>query len=84
MAPRANWKGFLRLSLVTCPLCIRLLPIPRKSASTINKRTGHCIRHLRVDAETGEEVPSESVIKGYLLIAIHTSRSPRKSLRTSR
>jgi non-homologous end joining protein Ku len=21
MAPRANWKGFLRLSLVTCPVC---------------------------------------------------------------
>jgi DNA end-binding protein Ku len=22
MAPRANWKGFLRLSLVTCPVAL--------------------------------------------------------------
>ena len=34
MAPRANWKGFLRLhSLLVRSLCIRPLPIPRKSAS---------------------------------------------------
>ena len=39
---------------------------PRKSASTkINKKTGHRIRYLKVDAETGEEVPNEDIIKGY-------------------
>jgi non-homologous end joining protein Ku len=34
MAPRANWKGFLRLSLVTCPVALfPATPIPKRSAS---------------------------------------------------
>jgi DNA end-binding protein Ku len=67
MAPRANWKGFLRLSLVTCP--IALFPATSESEkisfNQINKKTGHRIRYLKVDAETGEEVPNEEIIKGY-------------------
>ena len=67
MAPRANWKGFLRLSLVTCP--IALFPATSESEkisfNQINKKTGHRIRYLKVDAETGEEVASEDIIKGY-------------------
>src|SRR6186997_3489795 len=67
MAPRANWKGFLRLSLVTCP--VALFPATSESEkisfNQINKKTGHRIRYLKVDAETGEEVPSEDIIKGY-------------------
>ena len=67
MAPRANWKGFLRLSLVTCP--IALFPATSESEkisfNQINKRTGHRIRYLKVDAETGDEVPNEDIIKGY-------------------
>ena len=67
MAPRANWKGFLRLSLVTCP--IALFPATSESEkisfNQINKKTGHRIRYLKVDAETGEEVPNEDIIKGY-------------------
>ena len=66
MAPRANWKGFLRLSLVTCP--IALFPATSESEkisfNQINK-TGHRIRYLKVDAETGEEVSNEDIIKGY-------------------
>ena len=65
--PRANWKGFLRLSLVTCP--IALFPATSEfekiSFNQINKKTGHRIRYLKVDAETGEEVASEDIIKGY-------------------
>ena len=67
MAPRANWKGFLRLSLVTCPIAL----FPATSASEkisfnqINKKTGHRIRYLKVDADTGEEVSNEDIIKGY-------------------
>jgi DNA end-binding protein Ku len=83
MAPRANWKGFLRPSLVTCRSVSGYFRF-RENQLQPDQKTGHCIRYLRVDAETGEEVPSESVIKGYLLIAIRTSRSPRKSLRASR
>jgi DNA end-binding protein Ku len=67
MAPRANWKGFLRLSLVTCP--VALFPATSESEkisfNQINKKTGHRIRYLKVDADTGEEVPSDDIIKGY-------------------
>src|SRR3954464_6039495 len=67
MAPRANWKGFLRLSLVTCP--IALFPATSESEkisfNQTNKKTGHRIRYLKVDADTGEEVSNEDIIKGY-------------------
>src|ERR1700746_1925924 len=67
MAPRANWKGFLRLSLVTSP--VTLYPATsdteKISFNQINKNTGHRIKYARVDAETGEEVPNEDITKGY-------------------
>jgi len=67
MAPRANWKGFLRLSLVTCP--VALYPATSDSEkisfNQINKNTGHRIKYLKVDADTGQEVSSEDIIKGY-------------------
>jgi DNA end-binding protein Ku len=67
MAPRANWKGFLRLSLVTCP--IALFPATSESEkisfNQINKKTGHRIKYQKVDADTGEEVPNDDIIKGY-------------------
>jgi DNA end-binding protein Ku len=67
MAPRANWKGFLRLSLVTCP--IALFPATSESEkisfNQINRKTGHRIKYQKVDAETGEEVSSEDIVKGY-------------------
>jgi DNA end-binding protein Ku len=69
MAPRANWKGFLRLSLVTCP--VALYPATSESEkisfNQLNKQTGHRIRYLKVDADTGEEVPNEDIVKGYQL-----------------
>src|SRR4051794_38539416 len=67
MAPRANWKGFLRLSLVTCP--VALYPATSESEKVsfnqINRKTGHRIKYLKVDAETGDEVTSEDIVKGY-------------------
>ncbi|KIZ41309.1 MULTISPECIES: Ku protein [Rhodopseudomonas] len=67
MAPRANWKGFLRLSLVTCP--VALYPATSDSEkisfNQINRNTGHRIKYLKVDAETGEEVEADDIIKGY-------------------
>ena len=67
MAPRANWKGYLRLSLVTCP--VALFPATSESEKVsfnqINKRTGHRIKYQRVDAETGEDVDNEDIVKGY-------------------
>jgi DNA end-binding protein Ku len=67
MAPRANWKGFLRLSLVTCP--VALFPATSESEKVsfnqINKKTGHRIKYAKVDAETGEEVTNDDIVKGY-------------------
>jgi len=67
MAPRANWKGFLRLSLVTCP--VALFPATSESEkisfNQINRKTGHRIKYLKVDAETGEEVNADDIMKGY-------------------
>jgi DNA end-binding protein Ku len=67
MAPRANWKGFLRLSLVTCP--VALYPATSDSEkisfNQINRRTGHRIKYTRVDADTGEEVANEDIVKGF-------------------
>jgi DNA end-binding protein Ku len=67
MAPRANWKGFLRLSLVTCP--VALYPATSDSEkisfNQINKKTGHRIKYAKVDADTGEEVSNEEIVKGF-------------------
>ncbi len=67
MAPRANWKGFLRLSLVTCP--VALYPATSESEKVsfnqINRKTGHRIKYSKVDAETGEEVANDDIVKGY-------------------
>src|SRR5712675_3391691 len=69
MAPRANWKGFLRLSLVTCP--VALYPATSESEkisfNQLNRQTGHRIKYVKVDADTGEEVPNEDIVKGYAL-----------------
>jgi DNA end-binding protein Ku len=67
MAPRANWKGFLRLSLVTCP--VALYPATSDSEkisfNQLNRQTGHRIKYSKVDADTGEEVANEDIVKGY-------------------
>lgn len=64
---RANWKGYLRLSLVSCPIAL----YPASTAAErvhfhqINAKTGHRIKMNRVDAETGKDVPYEDIVKGY-------------------
>ncbi|UPK25791.1 non-homologous end joining protein Ku [Bradyrhizobium sp. 195] len=69
MAPRANWKGFLRLSLVTCP--VALYPATSESEkisfNQLNRQTGHRIKYVKVDVDTGDEVPNEDIVKGYEL-----------------
>ena len=58
MAPRAYWKGYLKLSLVSCP--IALFPATSESEKIsfhqLNKKTGHRIKYRKVDAETADEV----------------------------
>jgi DNA end-binding protein Ku len=67
MAPRANWKGFLRLSLVTCPVALypATSDTEKVSFNQINRKTGHRIKYAKVDADTGEEVAAEDIVKGY-------------------
>lgn len=67
MAPRAYWKGYLKLSLVSCP--IALYPAAssseRVSFNRINKKTGNRIKQLQVDAESQQPVDKEDIVRGY-------------------
>ena len=67
MAPRANWKGYLRLSLVSCP--IALFPASslseKVSFNRINRKTGNRLKQQNVDSETGDVVPREDIARGY-------------------
>jgi DNA end-binding protein Ku len=67
MAPRANWKGYLRLSLVSCP--IALYPASslseKESFNRINRKTGNRLKQQNVDSETGDVVPREDIARGY-------------------
>jgi DNA end-binding protein Ku len=69
MAPRPNWKGFLKLSLVSC--AVALYPATTTSQrlrfNVINRETGNRIRNEVVDTQTGEPVEPEDRVKGYKL-----------------
>src|SRR5246127_1303618 len=67
VVPRAYWKGYLKLSLVSCPIALYPATSEREKISfhQLNKKTGHRIRYRKVDAETGHEVESSDIIKGY-------------------
>src|SRR3954453_14641528 len=67
MAPRAYWKGYLKLSLVSCPVALYPATSEREKISfhQLNKNTGNRIKYRKVDAETGDEVESSDIIKGY-------------------
>src|SRR5882757_6713342 len=67
VAPRAYWKGYLKLSLVSCPVALFSASSEREKISfnQINKKTGNRIRYRKVDAETGDEVDSSDIVKGY-------------------
>jgi DNA end-binding protein Ku len=67
MAPRAYWKGYLKLSLVSCPIALFPATSEREKISfhQLDKKTGHRIKYRKVDAESGDEVESADIIKGY-------------------
>jgi Ku protein len=69
MAPRAYWKGSLRLSLVTCP--VALYPASTAVGKTrfhmINIETGNRLKQQMVDAETGDVVEGDQKGRGYEL-----------------
>jgi DNA end-binding protein Ku len=67
VAARAYWKGYLKLSLVSCPIALFPATTEREKISfhQLNKETGNRIRYRKVDADTGDEVPQDNIIKGY-------------------
>jgi Ku70/Ku80-like protein len=67
VAPRAYWKGYLKLSLVSCPIALYPAASEREKISfhQLNKKTDNRIRYRKVDAESGHEVESSDIIKGY-------------------
>ena len=66
-ARRAYWKGYLKLSLVTCP--IGLYPASSQADKThfhqINRKTGNRLRQQMVDEETGRVVDKDHKGRGY-------------------
>ena len=69
MAPRAYWKGYLKLSLVSCPIALFPAASEREKISfhQLNKATGNRIRYKKIDAETGDDVEPADIVKGYEL-----------------
>ena len=67
MAPRPTWKGYLKLSLVSCAVAMYTATSTssRIRLNIINRATGNRIRNQAIDAETGEAVENESKVKGY-------------------
>ena len=66
-ASRAFWKGYLKLSFVSCPVALypATSAAERVSFRQVNRRTGHRLRHKLVDSVTGEAVDSSNKARGY-------------------
>ena len=69
MAPRSNWKGYLKLSLVSCP--VELYPATstkeRVAFHLLSRESGQRLKRRLVDPDTGEEVSGDDQVKGYAL-----------------
>src|SRR5205823_12837862 len=65
--PRASWNGFLRLSLVSCP--VALVPTTTEAKrvrfNQLNSETGNRVQQQLVDSQTGEVVDRDQIVKGY-------------------
>src|SRR4051794_23790731 len=67
MAPRAYWKGSLKLSLVSCPVVLypASTSVEKTRFHMINKETGNRLKQQMVDSETGDVVESDQKGRGY-------------------
>mgnify|MGYP002717585235 CR=1 FL=1 len=67
MAPRANWKGFLKVGEVSCPVALYTAASTseRIAFHTLNRKTGNRLRRVFVDSETGDPVERDDQVKGY-------------------
>lgn len=67
MAPRANWKGFLKVGEVSCPVALYTAASTsdRIAFHTLNRKTGNRVRRVFVDEDTGKPVDRDDQVKGY-------------------
>ncbi|MBN9251885.1 MAG: Ku protein [Mesorhizobium sp.] len=67
MAPRPAWKGYLKLSLVTCAVELTNVVTHSEKISfrVLNRKTGNTVKRIYVDAETGKPIADGDEIKGY-------------------
>nr|WP_046628878.1 Ku protein [Neorhizobium galegae] len=67
VAPRANWKGYLKVGELSCPVALYTAASTsdRVSFHIINRETGNRVHRQMVDADTGKPVESEDIVKGY-------------------
>jgi DNA end-binding protein Ku len=67
MAPHARWNGFIKLSLVSCPVALypAIAAEERISFRQINRHTGNRLRQQLVDIVTGEVIQSHDKGRGY-------------------
>jgi DNA end-binding protein Ku len=67
LAPRANWKGFLKIGELSCPVALYTAAseAERIQFHTVNRKTGNRVRRQFVDGETGKPVEPDDQVKGY-------------------
>ncbi len=67
MAPRANWKGYLKVGELSCQVALYTAASTsdRVSFHIVNRETGHRVQRQMVDADTGDAVESDNIVKGY-------------------
>lgn len=67
MAPRANWKGYLKIAEVTCPVALYTAASTsdRVAFHILNRETSHRIHRKFLDSETEKPVEAENQVKGY-------------------
>jgi len=67
VAPRPFWKGYLKLSLVTCPVAMMpaITASEKVSFRTLNRATGNRVESRYVDAVTEDPVDEDDEVKGY-------------------
>lgn len=67
MAPRANWKGFLTVAEVSCPVALYTAASTseRIAFHTLNRATGNRVRRQLIDSDTGKPVDRDDQVKGY-------------------
>src|SRR4029077_10289721 len=67
MSPRPYWKGYLKLSLVSCPIAVHAAcsSAERISFRQISRKTGNRLRQQLIDEETREVVEAHEKARGY-------------------